>query len=367
MKINLTMKGSSITMRKYIMLIAIIFMSSFLLIACSNDGTAETEGVDEVEIEEESDREEETNDEVDDLEVEGEDIEFGDKVDMGEAVAIEDVLSFIDDIKYPDLQLKDDQEESKFFVKKKGASGEDPEYFLNLEYRGYDASGTSTFLLVIVSTDEEEFEEKVSEESTETKTLANGTDIEYLEEDNGRKRVYLADGEYYYIFSTARDDRAMSEEALMNAVEGLSEKNAVYDFVKGGFEESAEKYLAMPTYFPENIDFNTVTIYDDALKFDYLSRYYIEEDERVFTSVNLFVSDELSPYTIEDAEEIELPSGQKAYLSTEHENDYKNEVFLEKDEYVVELSATNLERPLGDEEAGEVKQIADSIERVDSE
>src|SRR5690625_342752 len=314
-------------MRKYIMLIAIIFVSSFILFACSSNDSTEDEDSDE-EVEEENEDEAENDDDSssDLTSIEREDIEFGDKVDMGEESAIEDTLSFIDDIKYPDIKLKND-EESKFFVKTKINKEDDPDYFLNLQYIGDDENDTSTFLQVYVFSNEEEYEDRVSE-ANETKTLADGTEVKYRVHDNGSRWIYLEDGDFYYVFFTPQEEEKMAEETFMNAVEGLSERNHIYDLVKESFEQSAEDYFAMPTYFPVNIDFNQLTIHHEAIGFDYLSRYYVNEDEGVFTSINLLMSDELSPYTIEDAEEIELPSGQKAYLSTHHGEDYKNEVFF---------------------------------------
>src|SRR5699024_3520651 len=97
----------------------------------------------------------------------------------------------------------------------------------------------------------------------------------------------LEDGDFYYIFFTPQEKEKMTEETFMKAVEGLSERNHIYDLVKESFEQSAENYFAMPTYFPENIDFNRLTIYNDAMAFDYLTRYYMNEDEGVFTSMNL--------------------------------------------------------------------------------
>jgi len=356
-------EGDNETMRKYIMFIIIIFGCSFILLACNSDTDAEDQVSDQESVEEKkSDDEEDANESSDSLSSEKEDIEFGDKVDMGEKTSIENALAFLDDIKYPDIQLKDD-ENSRFFVKKSEINSDEPEYFLNLNYNGYDSNDTSTFLQFYVFTSEEDYEEKASQ-ATETKILSDGTEVRWEIHENGSRRAFLEDGDFYYMLTTPRETEKMSDETLMKAIEGLSEKNYVYDLVKEGLHQSAEDYFALPTYFPNNIEFHTATINDVALSLDYFERYYIDGDEGVFTSINLSMSDVLEAMPEEYDEEIELPSGRKALISIGSDDNYNNKIYFEEDGLNFDLSTRNLERPLDNENLDELKKIADSLQKV---
>lgn len=328
---------------KKIATLVFILMMTFLLIACGSD---EDNSKDE-----EEKKQEDTEDNT------KEDITFGDKEDLGEEENIEDLLSFLDEMKFPDIEFEDD--ELILYTEKKKIKQDEPSYRMEITYSG-KLGDNHTRIRIVAFNDEKDFESLLPSEPEETETLSDGREV-MMEVSSNAKAAYVEDDGLFYVFSTSKENDVMPKDTFLDAIEGMEKKNHLYDRSKERMAQSVEDYFEMPEKFPTNIKLSNVEINDNTVRFGYSNKYHTEDGEEVTSRLTYGVSEDLYGDTTEDRyDEIELPSGREAFSMPE-EDENKDIIILKENGLEYFTGAKDLERPQDSEEMENIIEIIDSV------